>query len=199
MEIRLIRHPIATMRRRKMEAGGQSVKDYATRWMQLHHPLQGTIGNSPSLNRMENIHERKSETSTSLHRPQKLGHLYVNKRTQWPTRKVARIPQPIQFQNHIPTGEGGKEAWRPHQKTRRHTHNGRKETGKKKRNPTTKRKYWDIPEDEDIKLEELELAEFQDKDKGRIQQAYNKDDQIQAIKKNLKKGVKEMKGVAWGC
>ena len=59
-------------------------------------------------------------------------------------------------------------------------------------------KYWDILENEDIKLEEIELAEFQDKDEGRIQQAYNKDDEIQAIKKNLENNVKEMKGVALG-
>ena len=58
---------------------------------------------------------------------------------------------------------------------------------------------WDIPEEnKDIKLEEMELAEFQDKDEGRIQQAYNKDDQIQAIKKNLENNLKEMKGVALG-
>ena len=44
----------------------------------------------------------------------------------------------------------------------------------------------------------MELAEFQDKDEGKIQQAYNKDDEIQAIKKNLEKGVKEIKGIALG-
>ena len=44
----------------------------------------------------------------------------------------------------------------------------------------------------------MELAEFQDKDEGRIQRAYNKDDEIQAIKKNLENDVKEMKGVAIG-
>ena len=57
---------------------------------------------------------------------------------------------------------------------------------------------WDIPEEEEIQIKEMELAEFQDKDEGRIQQAYNKDDEIQAIKKNLEKGVTEMKGVALG-
>ena len=56
---------------------------------------------------------------------------------------------------------------------------------------------WDIPE-EVIKLKEIELAEFQDKDEGRIQQAYDKDDEIQAIKRNLENNVKEMKGVALG-
>ena len=44
----------------------------------------------------------------------------------------------------------------------------------------------------------MELAEFQDKEEGKIQQAYNKDDEIQAIKKNLENNVKEMKGVALG-
>ena len=61
-----------------------------------------------------------------------------------------------------------------------------------------KEKYWNIPENEEVKLEEIELVEFQDKDEGKIQQAYDKDDKIQAIKENLKKGVKEMKGVALG-
>ena len=59
-----------------------------------------------------------------------------------------------------------------------------------------KEKYWDIPDE--IKLKEMELAEFQDKDEGRIQQAYDKDDEIQTIKKNLENNVKEMKGVALG-
>ena len=56
---------------------------------------------------------------------------------------------------------------------------------------------WDIPEEE-IKLDEIELAEFQDKYEGRIQQAYNKDDEIQTIKRNLENNVQEMKGVALG-
>ena len=42
----------------------------------------------------------------------------------------------------------------------------------------------------------MELAEFQDKDEGRIQQAYDKGDEIQTIKKNVEKGVAEMKGRA---
>ena len=59
-----------------------------------------------------------------------------------------------------------------------------------------KETYWDILEEQEVKIEEMELAEFQDKDEGRIHQAYNKDDEIQAIKKNLEKGVKQMKEVA---
>ena len=59
-------------------------------------------------------------------------------------------------------------------------------------------RYWDIPEEEEIKLEEIELAEFQDKDEGAIRDAYDMDNEIQTIKDNLEKGVKEMKGVALG-
>ena len=44
----------------------------------------------------------------------------------------------------------------------------------------------------------MDLAEFQDKDEGTIQQAYKIDNNIQAIKDNLEKGVKEMKRVAQG-
>ena len=44
----------------------------------------------------------------------------------------------------------------------------------------------------------MEVAEFQDKDEETIQQAYKKDNEIQAIKDNLEKGGKEMKGVALG-
>ena len=44
----------------------------------------------------------------------------------------------------------------------------------------------------------MEIAEFQDKNEGAIQQAYKTDNEIQAIKDNLEKGVKEMKGVALG-
>ena len=44
----------------------------------------------------------------------------------------------------------------------------------------------------------MELVRFQDKDEGNIQQAYDKDDEIQAIKKNLEKRVTEMKGIALG-
>src|ERR1700744_6713553 len=52
---------------------------------------------------------------------------------------MARITQPIQLQNYIPTWERRKETGRPHQKTRRYTHNRRKETRKKDGDPTTKR------------------------------------------------------------
>ena len=44
----------------------------------------------------------------------------------------------------------------------------------------------------------MELAEFQDKNEGAIQQAYKMDNEIQAIKDSLEKGAKEMKGVALG-
>ena len=44
----------------------------------------------------------------------------------------------------------------------------------------------------------MEVAEFHDKDKGTIQQAYKTDNEIQAFKDNLEKGVKEMKEVALG-
>ena len=57
---------------------------------------------------------------------------------------------------------------------------------------------WDIPEEKEIKIQEMELAGFQDKDQGKIQQAYAKDDKIQAIKTNLEKGVTEMKQVVLG-
>ena len=60
------------------------------------------------------------------------------------------------------------------------------------------RECWDIPEGEEINIEEMELAEFQNKNEGEIQQAYKTDDEIQAIKDNLEKGVKEMKRVTLG-
>ena len=61
-----------------------------------------------------------------------------------------------------------------------------------------KEQYWEIPENEEIKIEEMELAGFQDKDEGKIQQAYDKDNEIQAIRKSLENNVKEMKGIALG-
>ena len=61
-----------------------------------------------------------------------------------------------------------------------------------------KEQYWYIPKGEEIKIEEMELAEFQAKDEEKIRQAYNKDNEIQAIRKNLENNVKEMKGVALG-
>src|SRR6202012_2665409 len=71
---------------------------------------------------------------------------------------------------------------------------------KKKRGISNKKKKtcWQILEEQEVKIEEIELAEFQDKDEGKIQQTYDKDDEIQAIKRNLEKGIKEMKGVALG-
>ena len=60
------------------------------------------------------------------------------------------------------------------------------------------RDCWERPEGEEIKIEEMELPEFKDKDEGTIQQAYSKDNEIQAIKDNLEKGAKEMKVVALG-
>jgi len=44
----------------------------------------------------------------------------------------------------------------------------------------------------------LETTEFQDKDKGEIQKTSNVDNEIQAIKRNLDEGRKEMKGIALG-
>src|ERR1700761_6071685 len=44
----------------------------------------------------------------------------------------------------------------------------------------------------------MELVEFQDKDEGKIQQAYDKDNEIQTIRKNLENNIKEMKGIALG-
>src|ERR1700704_1302255 len=46
---------------------------------------------------------------------------------------------------------------------------------------------WDFPEDEDIKVQAMEIAE-----------ASKKDTEIQAIKRNLDAEEKEMKGVALG-
>src|ERR1700744_3455753 len=88
---------------------------------------------------MEKIYERKPEAGPSLYRPQKSGHLHDNQGVERKTRKMARIPQPIQLQNYIPTRKGGKETRRPHQKARGHTHNRRKETRKKNGDPTAKR------------------------------------------------------------
>ena len=62
-----------------------------------------------------------------------------------------------------------------------------KKIGKRRGIPLPKEKYWDIPENEEIKLEEIELAEFQDKDEEKIQQAYDKDDEIQPSKRTWKK------------
>ena len=61
-----------------------------------------------------------------------------------------------------------------------------------------KEQYRDIPEGEEIKIEEMELAGFQDKDEGKIQQAYDKDNEIPGIRKSLENNIKEMKGVALG-
>jgi len=61
-----------------------------------------------------------------------------------------------------------------------------------------KERYWDIPEAEEIKLGVLETTEFQDKDEGEIQKVSKVDNEIQAIKRNLDEGRKEMKGIALG-
>jgi len=61
-----------------------------------------------------------------------------------------------------------------------------------------KERYWDIPETDGIKLDVLEITEFQDKDEGEIQKASNVDNEMQAIKKNLDEGRKQMKGIALG-
>jgi len=59
-----------------------------------------------------------------------------------------------------------------------------------------KERYWDIPEEEGIRLDILETTEFQDKDEGKIQKASRNDNEIQDIKRNLDEGRKEMKGIA---
>ena len=62
----------------------------------------------------------------------------------------------------------------------------------------TKEKYLDIAEEEEIKLEEIELAEFQDKDEGAIYETHRRrTTEIKAIKNNLEKEeVKARKGVS---
>ena len=57
---------------------------------------------------------------------------------------------------------------------------------------------WDILEEQEVKIEEIELVGFHDRDEGKIQQAYDKDNEIQTIRKKLENNVKEMKGIALG-
>ena len=94
----------------------------------------------------------------------------------------------------------GKEGGKPDALTRRagvlHTAGDKRHT--RNFGALLPRECWDTPEGEEIKIEEMELAEFQDKDEETIQQAYKIDKEIQAIKDNLEKGVKEMKGIALG-
>ena len=54
------------------------------------------------------------------------------------------------------------------------------------------KKYWDIPED--IKIEEMEVAEFQDKDEGNIQDAYHKDEEYQPLRTSWKKELRKLRG-----
>ena len=61
-----------------------------------------------------------------------------------------------------------------------------------------KERYWDIPDTEEIKFDILETTRFQDKDEGEIQKASKGDDEIQAIKRNLDKGEKDMKRLGLG-
>ena len=56
-----------------------------------------------------------------------------------------------------------------------------------------KETYWD-----DTRIEEMELSEFKDRDEGRIQEASRHDSEIQAIRKALESGTKEMNGRALG-
>jgi len=59
-------------------------------------------------------------------------------------------------------------------------------------------RYWDMPDTEEIKLDILETTQFPHKDEGEIQKANKTDNEIQAIKRQLDKGEKEMKGIALG-
>jgi len=61
-----------------------------------------------------------------------------------------------------------------------------------------KKRYWDIPETEEIKLDILETTEFRDKDEREIQKASKDDNEIQDIKKNCDEGRKKMKGIGLG-
>ena len=75
----------------------------------------------------------------------------------------------------------GKEGKKPDALTRRPGDvptTEEKKMGKRRGILLPKEKYSDIPENKEIKREEIELAEFQDKDEGKIQQAYDKDDEI---------------------
>jgi len=89
----------------------------------------------------------------------------------------ARIKS-IQFQNLTPTGkEGGK----PNTLTRGEGDLPTAGDKRLRRNVgilLPQERYWDIPETEEIKLDVLEITEFQDKDEGEIQKASNVDKEI---------------------
>jgi len=61
-----------------------------------------------------------------------------------------------------------------------------------------KEQSWEIPDNEEIKLDLVGSSEFRDKDKGEIQEASKVNDEIQDIKSNLHKGAKEMKRIVIG-
>jgi len=61
-----------------------------------------------------------------------------------------------------------------------------------------KERYWDNPEEEEIRLDILETTEFRDKDEGKIQKASRNDKEIQDIERNLDEGKQELKWIALG-
>jgi len=81
---------------------------------------------------MEKIHQRKSETDTGPHRPQKLSPLHDNEGTNRTASAMDARTKSIQLQNRIPTRKGRRKAGRPHKKRGRPTHSRRQETHSKR-------------------------------------------------------------------
>ena len=51
---------------------------------------------------------------------------------------------------------------------------------------------------EDTKIESIELFSMHNKNKNQIRKAYHKDTELQEIENTVKRGEKEMKGIAIG-
>ena len=198
IEIRLFRYPVTTVQRRGMEASCLPIKDDARR--RMHYDIH----DKELLAIVQVFKEWKRDTRGSP-RPIQVFTDHKNLVTFMTTKELShrqgRWREFLSQYNFRIIYRPGKEGKKPDALTRRPGDvptAEEKRLGKRLGILLPRETCWDIPGDEDIKIEEMELAEFQDKDEGRIRQAYNKDEELQTIKNNLAKGVKKMKGVALG-
>jgi hypothetical protein len=192
LEIRLLRNPITTRRRRQMETNRLPIKDNGTRRMQLRCSRQRTISHSSSLKEWRRYLKGSRQQFKVLtdHKnlvPFTTTKVLSDRQIRW-SETLNGFDFKIEYR---PGKEGGK----PDALTRRQEDmpkEGDERLTQKERILLPKEQYFSNS------IQEMEVVELKDQQEEEIQQATTKDDQLQTIRQALEKGEKEMKGIPLG-
>jgi len=194
-KIHLLRDTITAVLGQKIETSGISSQNNVGCGVQLWYTGQRTSDYSSGIPRMETLYKWKPEACASPHRLQRLSNLHDNEGSKRRTSSMDSRTKSIKLQKQM---SARNRRGRP-DSLRRPA--GDLSTAGDKRLTRhvgillTRKRYWDIPDTENIKLDMFGATEFYDEDEGKIPELSQRDDEIQAIKWSLDKGAKEMKGI----